>query len=355
VSPEPDELIVPRHVDDGSAPDADVAPVEIGRELVPEVEPTEPERELEPEPALEPQAVVAEPPLAPEPKHEPEPEAESEAEPEAGREVVVAEPRLPPERAVGQRPEPIVVHEPAPHPVPVAIVVKEAARAAPAPVRASLTGPRVPATYTVLPPVRRRRSWLRRTLVLLLGIAAAAAGVLAFTSVTADTSASDPSASSPRRAGAPPARNEDGTGQGASAGQGNARKGNGQAAPAPSASKPTKPKNRTEPTPKSRPKQSGGSKKTAPPPSKPAARAEPRRFAWAPVEGALRYHIELFRGADRILAVDTTQPVLELGTTWRHQGKVVRLTPGAYRWYVWPVTKSGRAVQAVVQAKLEIP
>jgi hypothetical protein len=67
------------------------------------------------------------------------------------------------------------------------------------------------------------------------------------------------------------------------------------------------------------------------------------------------YHVELFRGSDRILARDRKQPVLELGTTWRYERKVVRLTPGTYRWYVWPVTKNGRAVQAIVQAKLEVP
>ncbi len=80
-----------------------------------------------------------------------------------------------------------------------------------------------------------------------------------------------------------------------------------------------------------------------------------RRFAWAPVDGATGYHVELFRGTDRVLAVDTKEPVLELGSTWRYGGKTVQLTPGAYRWYVWPVTKSGRATQAVVQAKLAVP
>ena len=88
-------------------------------------------------------------------------------------------------------------------------------------------------------------------------------------------------------------------------------------------------------------------------PASPAAEA--RRFAWAPVDGATGYHVELFKGADRVLARDTTQPILELAPTWRFEGKVVRLTPGTYRWYVWPVTKSGRATQAVVQAKLSIP
>jgi hypothetical protein len=94
---------------------------------------------------------------------------------------------------------------------------------------------------------------------------------------------------------------------------------------------------------------------TQPKPKTPAAAPEPRRFAWAPVEGATGYHVELFRGNDRVLAEETKQPVLELGPSWRYEGRVVRLTAGDYRWYVWPVTKSGRATQAVVQAKLSIP
>jgi hypothetical protein len=94
--------------------------------------------------------------------------------------------------------------------------------------------------------------------------------------------------------------------------------------------------------------------KPKPQQTKPAA-AEPRRFAWAPVEGAVSYHVELFRGADRVLVKETTEPILELASTWRYEGKTVELTPGSYRWYVWPVTKSGRATQAVVQAKLDVP
>ena len=94
-------------------------------------------------------------------------------------------------------------------------------------------------------------------------------------------------------------------------------------------------------------------KKAAAPP--PRAEAEPRRFAWAPVDGATRYHVELFRGSERVLARETVRPTLELGTSWRHEGRVVRLTPGQYRWYVWPVTSGGRATKAIVQARLAIP
>ena len=51
-------------------------------------------------------------------------------------------------------------------------------------------------------------------------------------------------------------------------------------------------------------------------PAPPRAAAEPRRFAWAPVDGATRYHVELFRGSDRVLARETVRPTLELGTSW---------------------------------------
>jgi len=72
------------------------------------------------------------------------------------------------------------------------------------------------------------------------------------------------------------------------------------------------------------------------------------------VDGAVGYHVELFRGNDRVLAQDTKEPVLELAPSWRYQGRNVTLTPGEYRWYVWPVTASGRGTQAVVQAKLTV-
>jgi len=87
---------------------------------------------------------------------------------------------------------------------------------------------------------------------------------------------------------------------------------------------------------------------------RPTPPAATRRFAWAPVEGATGYHVELFRGADRVLAQDTKEPVLELGSTWRYQGREMHLTPGTYRWYVWPITQAGRASQAIVQAKLPV-
>jgi hypothetical protein len=90
--------------------------------------------------------------------------------------------------------------------------------------------------------------------------------------------------------------------------------------------------------------------------TKPAAAApDTRRFAWAPVEGAVGYRVELFRGDKQVLIANTRSPVYELASRWRHRGRAERLIPGSYRWYVWPVLRDGRAGTAVVQAKLSIP
>ena len=115
----------------------------------------------------------------------------------------------------------------------------------------------------------------------------------------------------------------------------------------------TKPKTSSKPKTSTKPKTSSKPAAGAETP-KPTAPAATRRFAWAPVEGATGYHVELFRGADRVLAQDTKEPVLELGSTWRYQGREMHLTPGTYRWYVWPITQAGRASQAIVQAKLPV-
>ncbi len=81
----------------------------------------------------------------------------------------------------------------------------------------------------------------------------------------------------------------------------------------------------------------------------------PRRFAWAPVEGAVAYRIELFRGTKQVLEERTTDSAYELVSPWRHAGRSERLTSGSYRWYVWPVFSTGAAANAVVQAKLVVP
>jgi hypothetical protein len=59
-----------------------------------------------------------------------------------------------------------------------------------------------------------------------------------------------------------------------------------------------------------------------------------RAFAWSPAAGAVHYEVEFYRADRRILAKRTSVPRL-----------VVRLVPGVYRWYVWPVYASGGATK----------
>lgn len=98
-----------------------------------------------------------------------------------------------------------------------------------------------------------------------------------------------------------------------------------------------------------------GTKRAVSGPPRTAATQAPRRFAWAPVSGAVGYRVELFNGAERVFATETTEPVLEIGPSWRYNGRTVRLTPGVYRWYVWATTEDGRATQPVAQATLSVP
>lgn len=57
---------------------------------------------------------------------------------------------------------------------------------------------------------------------------------------------------------------------------------------------------------------------------------------WTPVARATYYNVQLFRGALKILSTWPTRPALRLQEQWTYQGREYRLTPGLYRWYVWP-------------------
>jgi hypothetical protein len=102
---------------------------------------------------------------------------------------------------------------------------------------------------------------------------------------------------------------------------------------------------------------SSPSSKPAPKQSTPAAppAAGSRRLVWAPVEGAVSYRVELFRGDRQVLRETTRTPAVDIPARWKHQGRTESLTPGTYRWYVWPVLSSGPAAKAVVQADLVVP
>lgn len=301
--------------------------------------------------------------------------------PEAGplvRRVIDAEPA----RAV----PPVEVEEPAP-PVPdrladITVPPPEPTprySTMPHPVTRPATQPRSRASVR-----KRKRGMARTVLAFLLAVAIAAAAVLGITRLTQGSSESPLERRGTAAVGAPPvAATSSGKTKVRSAKKAAAKRPSvaSKTKPKPEATKPatttktsgaeatTKPKTSVASKPKTgaaakskpttaRPKPTTAKPKasTTPPKKTPvaAAAAETRRFAWAPVDGAVGYHVELFRGNDRVLARDTKEPVLELAPSWRYQGRTVTLKPGEYRWYVWPVTSSGRGTEAVVQAKLTV-
>jgi hypothetical protein len=57
---------------------------------------------------------------------------------------------------------------------------------------------------------------------------------------------------------------------------------------------------------------------------------------WRSRPGAKYYNIQLFRGSHKILSSWPTRTRYVLRTRWRFGGRTQRLSPGRYRWYVWP-------------------
>jgi hypothetical protein len=66
-----------------------------------------------------------------------------------------------------------------------------------------------------------------------------------------------------------------------------------------------------------------------------AAVHAPLVLAWEPVKGASYYNIQLYRNKVKVLTFWPETPTFRLGKTWRYEGKVQRLLPGKYDWYVW--------------------
>jgi hypothetical protein len=62
----------------------------------------------------------------------------------------------------------------------------------------------------------------------------------------------------------------------------------------------------------------------------------PPLLRWTPVRGASYYNFQLYRGGKKILSVWPRKASLQLKSSWRFHGRRYRLSPGRYRWYVWP-------------------
>jgi hypothetical protein len=66
----------------------------------------------------------------------------------------------------------------------------------------------------------------------------------------------------------------------------------------------------------------------------------PPRLRWGPAKGARYYNVQLMRKGRKILSMWPRGTHLQLPAVWTFRGKSHRLTPGAYRWYVWPGVRS---------------
>jgi len=72
---------------------------------------------------------------------------------------------------------------------------------------------------------------------------------------------------------------------------------------------------------------------------RPAANARlnsPPLLAWRAVPKATYYNVQLFRNGRKILTAWPTTTSFKLEQSWRFDGRVQRLAPGRYRWYIWP-------------------
>jgi hypothetical protein len=57
---------------------------------------------------------------------------------------------------------------------------------------------------------------------------------------------------------------------------------------------------------------------------------------WTAVRGASFYNVQLYHGSRKVLTVWPRTNRLKLRTFWTFRGRVERLFPGTYHWFVWP-------------------
>jgi hypothetical protein len=62
----------------------------------------------------------------------------------------------------------------------------------------------------------------------------------------------------------------------------------------------------------------------------------PPLLMWAVVKDATYYNVQLYRNGKKILTAWTRHPKLRLEQSWQFDGRKYVLSPGLYRWYVWP-------------------
>lgn len=70
-------------------------------------------------------------------------------------------------------------------------------------------------------------------------------------------------------------------------------------------------------------------------PASEARLSGPPLLSWTAVPRATYYNVQLFRGR-KVLSAWPSRARLQLERTWRFGGRLQRLRPGRYQWYVWP-------------------
>jgi hypothetical protein len=71
-------------------------------------------------------------------------------------------------------------------------------------------------------------------------------------------------------------------------------------------------------------------------PRRGARLTRPPLLRWPAVRGADYYNVQLYRGSVKELTAWPSHARLKLRRRWTFLGRRFRLTPGHYRWYVWP-------------------
>ena len=62
----------------------------------------------------------------------------------------------------------------------------------------------------------------------------------------------------------------------------------------------------------------------------------PPLLVWAAVPTASYFNVQLWRGGRKLLSAWPVASRLQLGRTWRYEGRARSLEPGVYTWFVWP-------------------
>jgi hypothetical protein len=88
-----------------------------------------------------------------------------------------------------------------------------------------------------------------------------------------------------------------------------------------------------------------------------AARSSPW-LGWPPVANASAYAVVITRNGESIYSATTSVPHIRVPDRWQRDGRNMALSPGSYRWYVWPIFRVGtttrRSPPTVVASKLEV-